>query len=156
MPTLTLRMKVLLVMVVIAAAIFILNLPKKKGGPKIIKSPEATINIPLPLKAFSPLDPEVEARRQSMEERASGRWGRDPFLLEGARLKNTEGKPTKAPSLNLKLTGIVWDQNRVHAMINDYVVKVGDEIGGAKVVAIRRDSVTLVKDGVQHTLRLGE
>ena len=143
MPTLTLRMKVLLVMVVIAAAIFILNLPKKKGGPKIIKS-------------FSPLDPEVEARRQSMEERASGRWGRDPFLLEGARLKNTEGKPTKAPSLNLKLTGIVWDQNRVHAMINDYVVKVGDEIGGAKVVAIRRDSVTLVKDGVQHTLRLGE
>ncbi len=91
-----------------------------------------------------------------MEERASGRWGRDPFLIEGARLKNTEGMPTKAPSLNLKLTGIVWDQNRAHAMINDYVVKEGDEIGGAKVVAIRRDSVTLVKDGVQHTLRLGE
>ncbi|MBI5166123.1 MAG: hypothetical protein HY998_00090 [candidate division NC10 bacterium] len=147
-------MKILLALVVIAATIFAFNMPRKSGLPKPLKSLSVPLSV-LPFKATATADPKEEARRQSMLQRASQDWGRDPFSIEGGRLKAVKGEPGKAP-LNLKLTGIVWDQGKTHAVINDYVVKVGDEIGGARVVAIQKDSVLLIKDGVQHTLRLGE
>jgi hypothetical protein len=102
--------------------------------------------------AKQPLSPEA---RRILEERARGPWGRDPFALEAARPKGQgEIRPNFAAALHL--SGIVWNNARRHAVINDSVVKVGDEVAGIRVVAIERDRVTVGKGTQRQILRLGE
>jgi MSHA biogenesis protein MshK len=57
-----------------------------------------------------------------------------------------------APSL--VLNAISLSPARRSAMINDRSVKVGEEIGGARVVAIERDGVRMQRGTEQFTLRL--
>jgi hypothetical protein len=58
---------------------------------------------------------------------------------------------TKAPP---KLQSIVFHPTRPSAMIDGKIFFVGDKMGGLKVAAIARDSVTLVGDGQTNVLVL--
>jgi hypothetical protein len=168
-PWLTTRVKVLVVLSALALALFLWDSRQPRaprpqtagGGPsesvagKLLQLPPAlqqllaTETKPAPKPILS-----AEARR-ALEERARGPWGRDPFALEAARPKGqAEVRPSFAN--NLHVSGIIWDSTRMHAVINDSVVKVGDEVEGIRVVAIERDRVTVAKGDQRQILRLGE
>ncbi len=87
--------------------------------------------------AFSP-DPDAEKTL---------RWGRDPFVM---------AEPAVISGTN-RLTGIIFDENRVdqsYAIIDQQLVKAGDNINGARVVQINRNSVIIEINGEQEELLL--
>ena len=52
------------------------------------------------------------------------------------------------------LGAILQSGDQAHALINDHLVSVGDEVGAARVVAINKYSVVLERDGKTLLLRL--
>lgn len=74
-------------------------------------------------------------------------WGRDPFSF---------GKATYATAeQGMALNGIVWDEKAPSAIINDTIVRVGEEINGKRVMDIQKNKVTLsAKDGNIYELNL--
>jgi len=68
-------------------------------------------------------------------------WKRDPFLLG-------IGKEGELPTLQLKVSGIIYDETRpeaTYAIINEEVVRIGDSLHGIKVTDIQPDYVRLKK-----------
>lgn len=55
-----------------------------------------------------------------------------------------EQQPKPLPPLNIQ--GIIWKGKLKQAIINNRVVKIGDEIEEAKVVAIEREGITFIYD----------
>lgn len=67
-------------------------------------------------------------------------WGRNPF------------SPVEAPVkvvTKLTLNGIMWDEERPLAIINDNVIGIGGKVGENRVVEIKRNSVIL-NDGISN------
>jgi hypothetical protein len=54
---------------------------------------------------------------------------------------------------NLRLVGIAWDSTDPMAMINGRAVREGSEIAGGHVRKINRDSVIIIVNGREYTLR---
>jgi hypothetical protein len=67
---------------------------------------------------------------------------RDPFLR--GPISSSEG----VGHFELSLTGILWDKDNPLAIINENIVKIGDDVGKNKVVAIEHDGVIL-NDGTK-------
>ncbi|MFH0857924.1 MAG: hypothetical protein V1842_00040 [Candidatus Omnitrophota bacterium] len=69
---------------------------------------------------------------------------RDPFVsivdLQEERLKTTKSKVDLS---RVVLKGILWNQSRAVAIIDDNLVMTGDEWGGFKVARIDKDRVIL-------------
>lgn len=164
---LTTRLKVLLVL---AALAFVLVLwdsqqprrPRTAGGGSPGSLPGRMLELPPALQQLLAADTQAASKptlspevRRALEERARRSWGRDPFTLEAARPKGqVEVRANFAAGLHV--SGIVWDAARTHAVINDSVVKVGDEVDGIRIVAIEPDRVTVAKGDQRQILRLGE
>ena len=69
----------------------------------------------------------------------SGQLYRDPFgLASGAH--EVQEKPKKK---ELSLEGIIWNAAKPQALIDGNLVKVGDKIGNAQVVEIKKDGVKM-------------
>ena len=80
-------------------------------------------------------------------------WGqRDPFAIGENKL--AEGPKTVVKFSGFNLSGIVWGPQGYQALVNDYVVRVGDQVNGARVVNITKEGVELTKDGQTHFLPL--
>jgi hypothetical protein len=81
-------------------------------------------------------------------------WGRDPFAIDQKRL------PRNAKAGNefagFKITGVVWGPQGYQALVNDHVVRVGDQVNGARVVRITKEGVKLEKNGETHFFPLSE
>jgi len=80
------------------------------------------------------------------------KWGRDPFFLEMAMGGDL-------PTLQLSLSGIIFDEvhpEATYAIINEEVVRIGDNIRGIKVIDIQPDYVILKKFNQEFTLYLYE
>lgn len=168
-PWLTTRVKVLAVFAALALSLFLWDFQQPRaprpqtagGGPaepvagKLLQLPPALQQL-LATETKPAPEPILPGDvRRALEERSRGFWGRDPFALEAARPKGqAEVRPSFAA--NLHVSGIIWDSTRMHAVINDFVVKVGDEVEGIRVVAIERDRVTVAKGDQRQILRLGE
>lgn len=94
--------------------------------------------------------PTPSARRDSGKAGAGPR--RDPdFVNLGAAKPEPEAE--EFPELSLQ--GIFFRLKNPSVMINRRALYVGDEIGGAKVVEIRRRTVTLEMNGERRTLSMG-
>ena len=160
MPPLTTRAKVLLTLVAMAGLILAYDLViRRERLKRLTPLSAASTQIPLTLiPGGAAPDPIAEERWKAIQERARLSWGRDPFQLEPSRLKGFQPEGPKGPPLDqvLKVTGIVWNGRRAYAVINDFLVKKGDEIAGAKVTEIKWDHVILLKDRREHILTLGE
>lgn len=68
-------------------------------------------------------------------------WKRDPFVLGGSG----EGR---GPTLQLKVSGIIFDDihpEATYAILNEEVVRIGDDFHGIKVIDIQPDTVRLKK-----------
>lgn len=63
-------------------------------------------------------------------------WGRDPFLQQSSIA-------TIVKAVNLTLNGILWDEKRPKAIVNEKTIMEGDTIYGYTVEAIRPKSVIL-------------
>lgn len=85
------------------------------------------------------------------------------LMLSGAGQVQA-GDPTRPPSLGagkakpvyqaLSLTMILRDSANMRAIINESVVGVTDVVAGARVIAIKEDSVVLRRAGQNITLRM--
>lgn len=86
---------------------------------------------------------------------AAVNWGRDPFewLLEKGK-EPTGEVATKLAAL--KLRAISLSSRGSFVLVDDYVLRVGDEIEGARVASIEKDRVVLRYDDHEYVLILGE
>jgi len=85
-------------------------------------------------------DDSASFRRLERETRDM-QFSRDPFLPSRISI------PTGVFYSDFRLTGIFWDDKTPSAIINGMVVRIGDEVGGNKIVGITPDSVIL-NDGL--------
>ena len=52
------------------------------------------------------------------------------------------------------IKGLVWNTDIPQAIVNDKVVRVGDEVGGMKIISIRQKGVELSNDDLSVFLRI--
>jgi hypothetical protein len=74
-------------------------------------------------------------------------WGRDPFLLDTANVK-------EQVLGDMTLNGTVADRENPYAIINNDIVKLGDKVNGMTVIEINEKNVVLDENGQRHTLEL--
>lgn len=114
------------------------------------------------LKVVAPLTPplktpttaetkEVEKKVEKKAEEVKTFNIRDPFLSSN---DVDSVVVEKNPAFDLKLKGILWDDQIPTAIINSKVVKIGDLISNKTVVDIEKDKVILMEDGEVYLLKL--
>lgn len=102
-----------------------------------VRRVEIVVATPQPTPVAPKVSPPVPARADS---------GTSPSL-EGV-------SPGAVESVeNLRLVGIAWDSTDPMAMINGRAVREGSEIAGGHVRKINRDSVIIIVNGREYTLR---
>lgn len=155
------RTLILLAVTVAAAAFlasdFLLSSPKARhSSPKASDPPAVALAMEKAKAAQQKLAsaPRATAGRDLAPPPAPDQpWGqRDPFAIEKDNLPH-DPKPVIQFS-GFRLTGIVWGPQGYQALVNDYVVRVGDQVNGARVASITKEGVELVKDGQTHFLHL--
>ena len=100
---------------------------RKKGNRTSFPKPPASENIPK--RAKPPFTD----------------WGRNPFMLPGELSESVRG---------LMLDGIVWDNEKPYAIINNQILGIGDAIGKSRITAITETAVTLEEDGSAFSIQL--
>lgn len=104
------------------------------------------------VSSFSSKSAQGEPKQEAfvIKEERDLEWGRCPFcgkIYSGAGKKEI---------VDLKLTGILWDEKNPKAVINGRIVGIGKRIGGNIVVDIKQDKV-VVNNGIQNfELRVGQ
>ena len=71
-------------------------------------------------------------------------WGRDPFRPWPPPPKSGRATTRQPTESRWSLGGILYNDGTPLAYINGRSVRIGDTVGGAKVVAINRKTVTLM------------
>ena len=81
---------------------------------------------------------------------------RNPFapLDEAAGSTKRQGRRFVLREVSVRLNGIIWNKDNPVAIINDSVVKVGNEIFDRKVSAISIEEVELEYRGKKEVLRI--
>ena len=90
-----------------------------------------------------------------LDYRNDAPWGRDPFGNRSTADADQRPSPS-SEKLAWVLAGIVYSNHQPMALINSRMVKVGDRIGEATVVAIDKQSVTLDHQGQRIRLTLNK
>lgn len=67
-------------------------------------------------------------------------WQQDPFAIKGKWFSS-------ATFTTLKVSGIVWGPDGYKALVNDFVVRPGDEVKGIRILRITAEGVEVEKDG---------
>jgi MSHA biogenesis protein MshK len=99
----------------------------------------------------------AEADLASESEEAPGRMSK--MLVETAKAAPAEPAAVAVAAeedlaSKLKLQGIIYNGSRSSMFINGRSFRLGDEISGARIVAVQPEEVILEKAGLQHRLRL--
>ncbi len=141
-----------------------LEFQKKKGvnwGPIfvllvlfLISGPIIAPLFTLPLKNTAPVS--FQTAKSSGEE-ASQTHKSQFGIEETPRLPLEAAVPVSSPSAlvarpNFNLSGIVYNPEEAYCIINDKIIKVGDQVGGAKLVSITPEKVVLDYQGEIITL----
>lgn len=103
--------------------------------------------LPQPVVINDNLDDEPD---EDETEHAGGNESFDPSSL-------LSEVPVVLPGPNIDafvLKGLVWNSDTPQAIVNNKVVKIGDEVNGMRVVAIRQDGVEFSQNGVNKLLRI--
>ncbi len=123
---------------------------RKKGLPKVFQSA-------LPGKLFLgrhfTFDPQRNKGTSFILNKAFGgitEIKRDPFSF------GLSGEIKATPALDLSLKGIRWGPDNPSVVINDRVLRVGETIGGFKVVEILRGSVVLENGDSRLELKISQ
>ena len=128
----------ILVMVVVWANTF-----KTISNRKKIKKAAPVVSVPAVVSVTdkapsAPIKKPVIIQRVENEDDIT--WGRCPF---SGKIFYGEAK-----ALDLKLTGILWDEDNPQAIINDEIREKGDKVGKFKIIEILPEKV-IVSDGTE-------
>ena len=160
------RAKILLAVTIFAAVILVFDQMSGRKAPRSAgKAPDAPAVASVPSAPTAPSAPTVPAAPAAVATAAAPRlapppppdqpWGkRDPFEIEAKRLPR--GPKGADQFSGYKLTGIVWGSHGYQALINDRVVRVGDQVDGARIVKITKTGVEVEKNGEARFLPLVE
>jgi len=90
---------------------------------------------------------QAEPVKQNVKVEYSAESLRDPFKPEikkadSSALEQEQGPSAQSPALNVQ--GLIWGGAFPQAIINNRVVREGDEIEGAKVIKIGKDGVSVL------------
>ena len=69
---------------------------------------------------------------------------------EERELMEQEAEKQAKPLPAFNIQGIIWKGKLKQAIINNRVLKIGDEIEGAKIVAIEKQGITFLYDKQEH------
>jgi len=122
---------------------------KEETATPAVPRVEIVVATPQPTPAAPKVSPPVPATVDAAPREAPGAGtdsGTSPSL-EGVSPRSVESIE------NLRLVGIAWDSTDPMAMINGRVVREGSEIAGGHVRKINRDSVIIVVNGREYSLR---
>lgn len=112
--------------------------------PKVIPTGQKGIEKPTP----SPSDATLPITKPTVE------LYRDPFLPSAKGIDVTESN--KKTLIDLKVSGILWDEKVPTAIIGTKVVKIGDILEGKIVVDIDKNKVILMEEGEIYILELNK
>jgi hypothetical protein len=99
-------------------------------------------------KPESALKSLIDLNLQTSPRSAVPRWGRDPFILNKIGAKKEQGED------KISLSAIIFREGKGVAIINDQIVRQGDQIGGEVVSDILADRVILRGGGRVIELRV--
>ena len=77
-----------------------------------------------------------------------------PVKKEFTQLNLPIPLPLRGAFVKYRLTAIGFSAGKPNAVINDMIVNVGDSVGGAKVVDIKKNHVVVLSDGKEIVLEL--
>ncbi|MFH1848074.1 MAG: hypothetical protein ABH825_02520 [Candidatus Omnitrophota bacterium] len=86
--------------------------------------------------------PQAEQEKPEFEDKG---WSRDPFFVGQIASGGSSDE-------SIVLNGIIWDQGNPSAIVNNTIVGEGEEIGKARIVEIKENSVIVQQDGSMHEL----
>ncbi|PIV64135.1 MAG: hypothetical protein COS11_03760 [bacterium (Candidatus Ratteibacteria) CG01_land_8_20_14_3_00_40_19] len=146
-------------LIITIGLIFILVIALSTGFKKIKKHPEERKTVKKEISVSKDeKSAEVPEKKQASKEvwemqlaRWNQNWKRDPFLLSAEK---EEEKKSILREFSFSLSGIVWKEKKLLALIDDYIVKTGDIIDGYMVLEITENKVVLEKDGKEYQLFL--
>ncbi|MCK5014324.1 MAG: hypothetical protein KAS66_10935 [Candidatus Omnitrophica bacterium] len=70
-------------------------------------------------------------------------WGRNPFAL------------AESPKASV-LEGIMWDSRNPKAIINGYILGIGEKVGSGVIINIKQTSVTVTNGNTEKVYHLGQ
>jgi len=85
----------------------------------------------------------------NIEQEAAEPWGKDPFRVV-SDVRTADKRPYPKPQW--QLSGILYNEQAPAAVINKQQVRVGDTVDEARVLEIKKKSVTLEHNGKQMTI----
>ena len=98
------------------------------------------ISLQLHSKALSGLN--VEGFEKNKDEKIV--WKNNPFVKPANEVAASE----------LRLTGVIWNENKAAVIINDEILKIGDRIGFNEIIDIEKTHVILRNENGLFSLRL--
>ncbi len=154
------RTMILLGLTIVAGVYLIFDLtssskaprPPRKAPPAPPAVARALEAVPTPTPGATPTA--SPGRRLAPPPPPDQPWGRDPFAIDGNRLPH--GPEVADQFSGFNIAGIVRGPHGYQAIINDRVVRPGDQVDGARVVRITSEGIELEKDGETRFLPLIE
>lgn len=132
--------RIAVILIVVLILLLFWNVNRQKHAKELRTKFEAT--RPTATTQNAPVSTGASVPSSELEKYISTlSWKRDPFAL-GV----TQGG--KAPTLQLKVSGIIYDETRpeaTYAIINQEVVRIGDTFHGINVIDIQPNYVRLKK-----------
>lgn len=139
------RKKLVFAMLIAAIIYGLANIPggsDKNQTEEMLETPPPAADV-APASAMQSVD---------IEYYSSLSWGSDPFYRPYSETENTP-QPDR-PISGWTLNGVIINDRTTVAVINKNVVRIGDKIGGARVVDIQKDKVMLEQDGSEFAIHI--
>jgi hypothetical protein len=88
--------------------------------------------------------------RPTVEYKAESQGLKDPFRKPSSTQKSDEAQVEAKPLPNLVVQGVIWGGRFPQAIINNKVVKAGDNLEGVRVKDISREGITVLFEGSEY------
>jgi hypothetical protein len=138
------RKKIVYLILVVAVIWGVYNFPFKQSNKADVKTPETIQPLSSTLPAQS------TGKMINIKEKSLAAWGTDPFQVR----RSVKAVPFSRPMW--LLSGIVYNNQKPLAIINNKQVETGDIVNNAKVLSIKTKTVTLEYNGALLTLTVTE
>ena len=137
------KIAIVLVLVLVLISFLLWNIHRQRRAKALRQKFEATGSLQKTPSGSEPaLSAGSSAPSSEIEQYVKNLvWKRDPFVF-------AFGEGGKIPTLQLKVSGIIFDETRpeaTYAIINQEVVRIGDTFNGIQVLDIQPDYVRLKK-----------
>jgi hypothetical protein len=130
--------------------------PSKTGDPAQTPAPESAIKVSTSIIVRTDFDsaPRSEPEAVTQAPSTNAPLSAPPVNRIVPETNPAVPAPPPSPFADVKLQSIIYRQDKPAALINGEMVFVGEEVRGARVLKIDRQSVTVERKGETNELRL--